>query len=193
MLHQLGGSIRVIARRFWHAADGEAEGIVAGTMWEQIRAYDWRNRTERHASVLHHETRKAVRAILLRDPSRWQSRAVIPLSPQSWVFEFFTHLDVPDDGALASLGAEDELEALLRWSVRRGILEHCEVALLNELIEADRDNRRITKWMRGVCSVPAVEKAAAKRGISAKTVVRTRDRVIAKLREAAPVFLNEVA
>ena len=45
VLHQVGGSVRTIARHFWHLADGEAEGIVTGAMWEQIRAYDWHGRT----------------------------------------------------------------------------------------------------------------------------------------------------
>ena len=74
VLHQLGGSVRVIARHFWHAAEGEAEGIVAGAMWEQIRAYNWRERTGAHAQAIHHATRKSVRSVLLRDDSRWQSR-----------------------------------------------------------------------------------------------------------------------
>ena len=87
VLHQLGGSVRIIARHFWHAAEGEAEGIVTGAMWEQIRAYDWRARTRRHAAAIHHATRKSVRSVLLRDDSRWQSRGVIPLNPQSWFFE----------------------------------------------------------------------------------------------------------
>jgi hypothetical protein len=193
VLHQLGGSVRVIARHFWHAAGGEAEGIVAGAMWEQIRAYDWRERTGRHAAVIHHATRKSVRSVLLRDDSRWQSRGVVPLDPQSWFFE--AALDGPGRGdeGLCSLGPEDELQVLLVWSLRQGVLEEGEVVLLESLIEADRANPRITKWMRGACSVSAVERAAAARGVCAKSVTRARDRAIGKLREAAPTFLDEVA
>lgn len=193
VLHQLGGSVRVIARHFWHAADGEAEGIVTGAMWEQIRAYDWRERTGRHAQAIHHATRKSVRSVLLRDDSRWQSRGVIPLDPQSWFFE--AALDEPGqaDEGLASLGPQDELQVLLLWSLREGVLGEDEVALLELLIEADRANPRITRWMRGACSVSAVERAAGARGVCAKSVVRARDRAIAKLRQAAPIFMDEVA
>src|SRR3954452_4643705 len=52
VLHQLGGSVRVIARHFWHAAEGEAYGTVAGAMWEQIRAYHWCERNGRHAAAV---------------------------------------------------------------------------------------------------------------------------------------------
>jgi hypothetical protein len=193
ILHQLGGSVRVIARHFWHAAEGEAEGVVAGAMWEQIRAYNWRQRTRRHAAAIHHATRKSVRSVLLRDDSRWQSRGMIPLDPQSWVFE--AAMEGPDiaDGGLTSLGPQDELQILLLWSLREGVLEEDEVVLLESLIEADRANPRITKWMRGACSVSAVEGAASVRGVCAKSVTRARDRAIAKLRQSAPVFLDEVA
>ena len=194
VLHQLGGSIRVIARHFWHAAEGEAAGIVAGAMWEQIRAYDWREQTERHAAAIHHATRKSVRSVVLRDDSRWQSRGVVPLDPQSWFFEAVA-MEGPDiaDAGLTGLGPQDELRILLLWSLREGVLEDDEVALLESLIEADRANPRITRWMRGACSVSAVERAASARGVCAKSVTRARDRAIAKLRQAAPNFLDEVA
>lgn len=194
VLHQLGASIRIIARHFWYAADGEADGIVAGAMWEQIRAYDWRANARRHAQVIHHATRKSVRSVVLRDASRWQSRGVIPLDPQSWLFEAVAmerpsvaHVDVN------SLRPQDELEVLLLWARREGVLEDDEAALLESLIAADRDNPAITKWRRGACSVSAVERAAAERGVCAKSVVRARDRAIAKLRQAAPIFLDDVA
>jgi len=193
VLHQLAGSIRVIARHYWYAADGEADGIVAGAMWEQIRAYDWRARTQRHAAALHHATRKAVRSALLRDDSRWQTRGVIPISPHSMLFDVVSEQPQCPVGAVSSLGSQDQLEVLLSWSLRRGVIDERDIDLLVELIEADRNNPAITKWMRGVCSVAAVERAASERGVCTKSVTRARDRVIAKLREAAPTFWDEVA
>jgi hypothetical protein len=193
VLHQLGASIRIIARHFWYAADGEADGIVAGAMWEQIRAYDWRERTGRHAQAIHHATRKSVRSVLLRDPSRWQTRGVILLNPQSWLFEAVTERPLAEELRVTDLGAQDELQALLHWALRTGVLQDDEVALLNELIDSDRDNPRITKWMRGACSTSAVELAASARGVCAKSVTRARDRAIAKLRVAGPNFVDEVA
>src|SRR3712207_8549698 len=49
-------------------------------------------------------------------------------------------------------------------------------SLLTELLDADRGNPRITKWMRGACSTLAVERAASARGVCAKSVTRARDR-----------------
>jgi hypothetical protein len=192
VLHQLGGSVRVIARHFWYAADGDADGIVTGAMWKQIRAYNWRARTHHHAAVIHHATRKSVRSALLPDESRWQSRLVL-INPQSWLFEALRGTTEDSVGGVAELGSKDQLDVLLGWSLQRGILNDADVKLLVALVEADRDNPAITKWMRGACSMSAVEQAAAARGVSTKSVTRARDRVIAKLRQAAPTFLDEVA
>lgn len=193
VLHQLGGSVRTIARHFWHVADGEAEGIVAGAMWEQIRAYDWRTRTRRHAAAIHHTTRKAVRSTLLRDDSRWQIRGVIPFDPQSWLFEAVVDQADATSGRVGDLGAQDQLEVLLNWSVRHGVVNEEDIELLESLMEADRHNPTIPRWLRGVCSMAAVEQMASERRVSAKSVTRARDRVIAKLRGAAPAFLDGVA
>jgi hypothetical protein len=193
VLHQLGWSVRTIARHFWHVADGDADGIVAGAMWEQIRAYDWRARTHRHAAALHHATRKSVRSVLLRDDSRWQSRGVVPLDPQSWLFEAVMDQGCVGAGSVTDLGSRDQLEVLLNWSVRRGVIDDDDIKLLEALMEADRRNATIPKWLRGVCSMAAVEQMASERGVCAKSVTRTRDRVIAKLRRAVPAFLDEVA
>ena len=192
VLHQVGGSVRTIARHFWHVAGGEAEGIVTGAMWEQIRAYDWHGRTRHHAAALHHATRKSVRSVLLRDDSRWQTRGVIPINPQSWLFEVV--MEQPDVGvSVSDLGSGDQLEILLSWATGRGVVDEEDAALLEALLEADRRNPTIPKWRRGACSMSAVEQMASERGVCTKSVIRARDRVIAKLREAAPAFLEEVA
>jgi hypothetical protein len=193
VLHQLGGSVRVIARRFWYAADGEAEGIVAGAMWEQIRAYDSRARTQHHAAAIYHATRKSVRSTLLQDDSRCQPRSVVSIDPQSWLFEAISERTSGSAEHISELGSQDQLDVLLGWSLRHGVLDSTDVKLLVALVEADRDNPAITKWMRGACSMSAVEQTASARGVSTKSVTRARDRVIAKLRRAAPAFWDEVA
>lgn len=193
VLHQLGGSVRTISRNYWFAADGEAEGVVAGAMWEQIRTYDWRAHTRHHASAIHHATRKSVRAALLPDDSRWQSRGVMLLDPQSRLFEAVMDRADPDVEEGHGLDAADQLEILVSWSVRQGVLDVDDAELLEALVDADRQNPGIKRWKRGVCSVAAVERAASERGVCAKTVTRARDRAIAKLRRATPTFWEEVA
>ena len=192
VLHQVGGSVRTISRHFWHLARGEAEGIVTGAMWEQIRSYDWHTRNHHHAAVLHHATRKSVRSLLLRDDSRWQTRGVVPINPQSRLFEVV--MERPEVGiSVSDFGAGDQLEVLLSWATGRGVVDEEDAALLEALLEADRRNPAIPKWRRGACSMAAIEQLASERGVCTKSVIRARDRVIAKLREAAPAFLEEVA
>lgn len=193
VLHQLGSIARTIARHFWHAAGGDADAIVAGAMWEQIRAYDWRRRTKYHAAAIYHATRKSVRALLLRDDSRWQTRGVVPIDPQSWLIESIACPAEDSTASVANLGPQDQLDALLGWSLQRGIVNKDDVDLLTALMDADRGNPAITKWMRGACSMSAVAHAASQRGVCGKSVTRARDRAIAKLREAAPTFWDEVA
>lgn len=192
VLHQVGGSVRTIARHFWHVAEGEAEGVVTGAMWEQIRAYDWHTRSRCHAAALHHATRKSVRSVLLRDDSRWQTRGVVPVNPQSGLFEVV--MERPEVGiSVSDLGAGDQLEVLLSWATGHGVVDEEDAALIEALLEADRRNPAIPKWRRGACSMSAVEQLALERGVCGKSVIRARDRVIAKLCEAAPAFLEEVA
>jgi hypothetical protein len=134
-----------------------------------------------------------VRSALLRDDSRWQTRGVVPLDPHSWLFEAVTGQSDPAEAGVSDLGARDQIEILLSWSIRRGVLTEEDIKLIEALMEADRQNPTIPKWLRGVCSMAAVEQMASERGVCVKSVTRARDRVIAKLREAAPTFLDEVA
>ena len=104
-------------------------------------------------------------------------------------------MEQPEVGSsgVTCLGATDQLEVLLKWSLGQGVLDEGDVVLLEALVNADRRNPGIPKWMRGVCSVAAVEQAASERGVSAKSVTRARDKAVAKLRRAAPTFWAEVA
>ncbi|KRA37938.1 MULTISPECIES: hypothetical protein [unclassified Nocardioides] len=192
VLHQLGGSVRTIARHFWHLSDGDIESIVVGAVWEQIRCYAQHARRCHHASVIHHNARKSVRAILLPDTSRTRGRRVVLLSPQSWVFEAVAE-QPPESLPLDNFDSREQLEIFLRWASGHGVVEHDDLALLSGLLDLDRRNAEIPKWLRGACSTAAVERMASERGVCAKSIYRARDRVLTKLRDAAPLFLDEVA
>ena len=193
LVHQLGGAVRVISRQFRHLAEEDIEGIVVGAMWEQIRSFPWRRRTHHFAASIVHDTRRAVRKVLM--PGRdWRNHdRVVLVDPQSWTFETLTETG----GALCHGAPEPEaraeLESFLVWAWRSGFVDEDDVRLLAALLTSDRDNLEIPQWGRGICSVAAVEQVAGQRGTSAKTVFRTRDRVIAKLRDAAPAYLAAVA
>lgn len=193
VLHQLGWSVRVIARNYRHVSDDDPEGIVVGAMWEQIRACEWRVHTSHHAVRLHHTTRKAVRELLLRDPSRWQSRGVVPLDPQGHFLQSVVDDRTAGSPQVACLGSGDELDVLLAWAIRAGVLAREDQQLLSSLMEADRSSSTVPLRLRGPCSVTAVERVAAERGVCKKSVIRARDRALTKLRAAVPKFLEEVA
>lgn len=193
VLHQLEGSVRTIARHFWHLAGADVEGIVVGAMWEQVRSYDLHPGRRHHASVIHHETRKAVRATLMPDTSRTRGRRVVLLSPQSWLFEALAGHDELTSSGLEAFDSRDQLRIFFSWAIDHGVVGGGDVELLVALVDLDRRNPEIPRWLRGACSMTAVERVASERGVSSKTVFRARDRVLSKLREAAPTFLDEVA
>lgn len=193
VLHQLGGSVRTIARHFWHLAGGDAEGIVVGAIWEQIRSYDWRSGRRHHVAVIHHATRKAVRATLMPDTSRTWGQRVVLLNPQSWVFEALAEPSDTTGMSLDAFDSRDQLDIFLRWASGHGVVDDDEIGLLDALMSLDRANPQIPRWLRGACSMAAVERMASERGLCTKSVYRARDKVLAKLREAAPQFLDEVA
>ena len=138
VLHQLGGSVRTIARHFWHLAGGDVEGIVVGAIWEQIRSYDWRSRRRHHASAIHHGTRKAVRATLMPDTSRTLGRRVVLLNPQSWVFEALAEHDETSGMSLDAFDSRDQLAIFLNWAIGQGVVDDEEIGLLDALMDLDR-------------------------------------------------------
>ena len=193
VLHQLGGSVRIIARHFWHLSDGDLEGIVVGAIWEQIRSYDWRSRPRHHGAAIHHATRKVVRATLMPDISRSRGHRVVLLNPQSWVFEALAQHAETSATSLDAFDSRDQLGIFLNWAIGRGIVDDEDIGLLAALMDLDRGNPQIARWLRGACSVAAIEHMASERGVCTKSVYRARDKVLAKLRDAAPQFLDEVA
>jgi hypothetical protein len=193
VLHQLGGSVRTIARHFWHLSDRDIEGIVVGVIWEQIRTYDWRNRTRHHVAAIHHTTRKVVRSTLMPDASRTLGQRVVLLDPQSWWLEAIGEHAEGSTTSLDAFDSRDQLTIFLNWAASHGVVDDEEVGLLDALMDLDRHNTQIPQWLRGACSMAAIEHLASERGLCTKSVFRARNKVLVKLRHAAPQFLDEVA
>lgn len=192
VIHQLGGSVRSIARRFWRMTDEDIEEIVTATMWAEVRSFDWRRHTEHFGGKLTHATRRAVRRLLASGHSGYLDEAVVPVDPQTWLFEALAEQAAREVPATPT-DAREELLRFLAWAVEQGHLQRDDVSLLLTLVALDRDNPGITLWMRGACSVAAVAQVAEQRGVCAKTVARARSRVLERLRQVAPAYLQEVA
>jgi hypothetical protein len=190
--HQLGGSIRGIAKRFWRMTDEDIEGIVTASMWGEIRGFDWSKRTQHFGASLTYATRRAVRQTLASGHSGYVDGVVVPVDPQAWLFD--AHAEpVALDPDVDEADSREELDRLLSWALERGHLRDDDVRLLMTLVAADRDNPTITKWLRGACSVAAVTQVAEQRGLCAKSVTRARDRVLDRLRQVAPAYIQDVA
>jgi hypothetical protein len=95
--------------------------------------------------------------------------------------------------SLDAFDSRDQLTIFLNWAAGQGVVDDEEIALLDALMDLDRANPQIPRWLRGACSMAAVERMASERGLCTKSVSRARDKVLAKLREAASAFLEEVA
>lgn len=188
--HQLAGSIRSIARRFWWTTDDDIEGIVTASMWAEIREYDLRKHPRHHGAALTYATRRSVRRAMDTGHSGYRDGFVAPVDPQEWRLDAI-HSYAADEPT--PLDPDEELQRLLAWALERGHIQDEDVALLHTLIASDRSNPDITKWLRGACSMAAVAEVAAQRGVCAKSVTRARDRVLDRLRQVAPSYLREVA
>lgn len=191
--HQLCGSIRSIARRFWWMTDEDIEGIVTATMWAEVRSFEWRRHTEHYGGKLTYATRRAVRRLLTTGHSGYVDGAVVPVDPQTWTFGALAEHAARESAVAPAPDARQELSHFLTWATKQGHLHDDDVTLLLSLVAIDCDNPTITKWMRGACSVTAVAQVAEQRGVCAKSVSRARDRALERLRAVAPAYLQEVA
>lgn len=187
VMHQLGGSIRVIACRHRHLCSEDIDGIVVGAMWEQIRSFDWRTHTRHYGAALTHGTRRAVQKLLIPD-----RHSAAPLDPHSWLFEAAAGVEDPES-TIDQLDSRDELDAFFAWAVAHRRISPDEISLLVTLLASDRANPEIPKWRRGACSVAALAEIADRRGVCTKSIVRARDRALKRLRQAVPAYLDEVA
>lgn len=190
--HQLGGSIRTIAKRFWRMTHDDIEEIVTASMWAEIRSFDWRKRTEHYGASLTHATRRAVRRTLASGHSGYIDGVVTPVDPQTWLFDALTKQAALETAA-GETNSSEELYRFLNWALEQGHVQDDDVSLLLTLVAVDRDNPAITKWLRGACSVAAVAQVAEQRGVCTKSVTRARNRVLDRLRQIVPAYIENVA
>lgn len=193
VVHQLEGGVRRLVHQFRNLTD-DVEAVVIGALWETIRTFPWRRRTRSFAANLIYDTRTAVVALLLPGTTRRGPEPSVLVDPQTWAWDALAGSEAarPADDP----GAAAELADLLDWAIGAGVVTRAEARLLDELVAAGRtdcDDGEPRWAARGACSVAAVAAVAARRGRCARTVVRQRDQVVARLREAKGRYLAEAA
>jgi hypothetical protein len=168
----------------------DIDEVVMATLWLRIRSFPWRRRRRAYAANILRDTRAAV----LRDLCRWGYRKqAVPVDPQSCALDWMSN--AVDGGVAGSEESARDLVDFLGWALVTGVIDRSDGALMLELVAAGHEVcDRETPWTRrGVCSQAAVARVAATHGVSRKTVFRRRDRIVAVLRDSAPVYLTAVA
>jgi hypothetical protein len=190
VMHQLGGSFRLMAIQLQNVAGRDVDGLVAGAAWEQIRTFPWRRRTRHYAASVIRDTRRSVVTTLMPDRTRAGVDRTVSVDPQSWLFEAVVEHAESCAGQPVAADSAHELTRFLSWAVEGGFVQEQEVDLLIELMAADRTDETIPRWNRGACSISAAAQVAERRGVCVKTVFRRRDRVIARLRDVVPQYVE---
>lgn len=195
VVHQLEGGLKRLCSRLRDLSD-DIEAIVVGELWRQIRTFPWQRRTRAYAANLLLDTKAAVLRELQPDRGRDGQRRVVLVDSTSG------HLDAiaATESVNGEFGAgltdpSQEFVELVRWARARAAISRADVELLIELLEAGYQvaDSQPHPLRRGASTDAAVARVATARGISAKTVVRHRNRILDALRHHAQRYLAEVA
>jgi hypothetical protein len=174
LLHLLSGLVWRLSAQLADLSP-DITRVVLSELTCQIRTYKWRVRPGGLVANLERETRRVVLAEL-RPSDRYHPDRVERLTSDG-------HLSDRHRLALADPGGEDDMELLdlLLWAVSAGVNED-DLRLLLE-----------SEYARGVRGARADGRVAAARGISRRTLLRRRERVLTALRAIAPAYLAATA
>lgn len=186
--HQVAPLLRRVAIAT-HAPGEDVDHLVLAAAWIAIRSYAWSEKNHGHATRLMFETRALVNCWLH------------PTCDRHW-FNHEQLVDPLEDGLLLEPGGRHaanpqieswcELRDVLDWAASRRVISGEDVLLLIDLLEAE-DNMPRQSLRPGTCAKAAVAAVAMSRGVSARTVTRNRDRIVAALRRHAASYLEAVA
>jgi hypothetical protein len=190
--HQLAGEARGIAISL-RDLSSDIDALVMSTLWVEICQFPWQRRTHAFATGVLRSTRRSVLHQLIGTP--FERRRVLSAAPET-----LAELRLPQaadhlEDLLEHRSAAEELAEFLTWCATRGRARSEDTALVVELLAAARTNGdAVTPNARpGVCSLDTVRVVAERRGVSVKSMIRERDRALARLRRAASAYLNDVA
>ena len=188
--HQLAGEASRIAFDLRDLGP-DIHDVVLASLWMEIRTFPWQTRSRAYATSLRRTTRRSALRHMLSRPAE---RKRLILKPP----DDFAERPLPAPALLDGATAEHsrrELVQYLEWCVRSGRITSEDATLVFELVAAgwQTADRGVLKLKRGVCSLHAVQVVADRRGLSAKSIIRERDRILALLREATADYIRDVA
>lgn len=190
--HQLGGEARGIAislRDLSHDIDA----LVMSSLWVEICQFPWQRRSHAFATGVLRSTRRSVLRQLVGTP--FERRRVLSAAPETLAELRLPHAVEDPGDLLEHRSADEELTEFLTWCAASGRAHGGDAALVTELLAAARrtDEAVAPHARHGVCSLAAVRVVAERRGVSTKSMIRQRDRALARLRRAASAYLSDVA
>jgi len=191
VVHQVGFDAQRIAYDLRDLGP-DVDAIVLASLWIEIRTFPWRRRTRAYATSLRHATRRSALWHLLFKES---DRKLVQLRPPEQITDI-ARVAVPGEPAgLTGTESRQELVEYLNWCLGTGWITDDDATLMLELVLAGWETAEagVLRLRRGACSMYAIEVVASRRGVSGKTIVRERDRVLTLLRAAVVDYLRDVA
>ena len=167
----------------------DIDEMVAGQVWLQIREFPWRRRRRAIARNILTDARRAVLADLGVDTASRRRGVVVVLAGT-------VEVEAIDGGSgilleqvrPGRLDDEITLVEVLDWATGEGVVTHQDAGILLELARLEIDGA-----VRGLNSAAEIRAVATHRGVSEKTVRRSRDRALRSLVNARQAYLRECA
>ena len=168
----------------------DIDQMVAGQVWLQIREYPWRRRRRAIAANILMDARRALLADLGADTRSCAREVVVVLMDT-------TGDGMPAGGGFLALASRDvhtepadelTLVSVVKWAIGNGGVAASYGATLLELAALE-----LPGTVRGLSSAAEISVVATRRGVSEKTVVRSRDRAVRALAGARMAYLRECA
>lgn len=163
--------------------------IVVGEVWLQIREFPWRRRRRAIAQNILMDARRAVLRDLGVDTRRC-SRGVVVILVDTTAGGAATGdtSRLVDDDDVAGWGDELTLVEVLEWATFNDVVTDQDAAILLELASLE-----VAGAVRGLSSAAEISAVATRRGVSEKTVRRSRDRAVRCLADAQQAYLRDCA
>ena len=165
----------------------DVDAVVMSCLWLRIRTFPWRRRRRGYAKGVLLDTRKDVLAELTGRRPVAVDRRTVSTDP--------TLLAAVAGSGEESPSAMRELVDVLDWARAAAVVSGEDVVLLLQLVAAAEDASAVGggAGVHGCCSYDVAGRVAQVYGVSMKTVLRRRDRVLSKLRQARGDYLAAVA
>ena len=194
VVHQMEGGVRRLVNNLRDLSD-DIEAVVVGALWAEVRSFPWRRRTRAFAASLLFDTRAAVIEVLLPGRTRGGPEPVVFLDPQLLLAGSLHPVSCTWDTSAPCEQSAEELLELIDWALAGHVIDREDSVLLLDLVAAGEEvaDGDTPRTLRGTTSQAAVLRVAERRGVSGKTVMRHRDRVVASLRQATSQYLADVA